>query len=228
MSIISKLSLFKLDVLLLKPMNRSIQYLFTVAFLFYAFILKAQESRLIQFSGVVVSTDSAATPVPFASVYNKTIHLGTIANYQGFFSFAARSGDSIEITSIGYQKGLVVVPEIPENEGYTATIFLKPEVLTLPEARVYPWFSRDQFKDAFVHLNIPDDDLERAKKNLNAETMRELGENVRDASLSAKQTLQNYSSTYYYQGQYRPQPILSPSAWMQFFDALKNGELKKE
>ena len=99
---------------------------------------------------------------------------------------------------------------------------------TLPEARVYPWFSRDQFRDAFVHLNIPDDDLERARKNLNAQTMNQLSKNVRDGSLSSKQSLSNYANTYYYQGQYRPQPILSPSAWMQFFDALKNGSLKNE
>ena len=107
-------------------------------------------------------------------------------------------------------------------------IFLNPEVKTLPEARVYPWFSREQFRDAFVHLNIPDDDLERARKNLNAQTMNQLSKNVRDGSLSAKQSLSNYATTYYYQGQYRPQPILSPSAWMQFFDALKNGSLKNE
>jgi hypothetical protein len=190
--------------------------------------LHAQSPQLIQYSGVVVSTDSAATPVPFASIYNRSIGLGTIANYMGFFSFAARIGDTIEVSSVGYMRGLVVVPAIPENQSYTAMIFLNPEVKTLPEARVYPWFSREQFRDAFVHLNIPDDDLERARKNLNAQTMNQLSKNVRDGSLSAKQSLSNYATTYYYQGQYRPQPILSPSAWMQFFDALKNGSLKNE
>jgi hypothetical protein len=124
----------------------------------------AQSPQLIQYSGVVVSTDSAATPVPFASIYNRSIGLGTIANYMGFFSFAARIGDTIEVSSVGYMRGLVVVPAIPENQSYTAMIFLNPEVKTLPEARVYPWFSREQFRDAFVHLNIPDDDLERARK----------------------------------------------------------------
>lgn len=188
----------------------------------------AQSPRLIQYSGVVLSTDSATTPVPFASVFNRSIRLGSIANFQGFFTFAARVGDTIEVTSVGYKKGLVVVPDIPNNESYTALIFLEPDVQTLPEARVYPWFSKDQFRDAFVHLNIPDDDLERAKKNLDANKLRELGETVRDGTLNATQSLQNYSYTYYYQGQYRPQAILSPSAWMQFFNALQNGAFKKK
>lgn len=188
----------------------------------------AQSARLIQYSGVVLSTDSASTPVPFASVYNRNIRLGSIANIQGFFTFAARVGDTIEVSSVGYLKGLVVVPDIPDNESYTALIFLEPDIRTLPEARVYPWFSKDQFRDAFVHLNIPDDDLERARKNLNADKLRELGETLQDGTLNATKSLQNYSYTYYYQGQYQPQPILSPSAWMQFFNALQNGAFKKE
>lgn len=189
---------------------------------------KGQSPRLIQYSGVVLSTDSVTTPVPFASVYNRNIKLGAIANYQGFFTFAAKVGDTIEVSSVGYKNGLVVVPDIPGKDSYTALIFLQPEVNLLPEARVYPWFSKDQFRDAFVHLNIPDDDLERARKNLDASKLRELGETVKDGTLSATQSMQNYSYTYYYQGQYRPQAILSPSAWMQFFNALQNGAFKKK
>jgi hypothetical protein len=210
-------------------MSRLIKYFFVLIFIYGSGNpLKAQDRRLIQYSGVVLSTDSSATPVPYASVFNRSIRLGSIANYQGFFTFAARVGDTIEISSVGYQNGLVVVPDIPDNESYTAMIFLNPSVHTLPEARVYPWFSKEQFRDAFVHINIPDDDLERAKKNLNAEKLKELGENVRDGSLSAQRSLQNYSYTYYYQGQYRPQPILSPTAWMQFFDALQKGAFKNK
>lgn len=203
-----------------------------ILFLLLVFIdrqsLMAQSPRLIQYSGVVLSTDSATTPVPFASVYNRSIRLGAIANYQGFFTFASRVGDTIEITSVGYQKGLVVVPDIPDKESYTALIFLQPEIKMLPEARVYPWFSKDQFRDAFVHLNIPDDDLERARKNLDANKLRELGETLKDGTLNATKSLQNYSYTYYYAGQYQPQAILSPSAWMQFFNALQNGAFKKK
>ncbi len=205
---------------------------FFVAVLLFTGILsytsKAQDTILIQFSGIVVSTDSSATPVSFASVYNTSLKSGTVANYQGFFSFAARVGDTIEITSVGYKKGLTVVPEIPENQAFTAIIFLQPEVHTLPETRVYPWFSKEQFRQAFIHLDIPDDDLERAHKNLNPQTLTALGENIQDATLIARQTLNNYSATYYYQGQYRPQQILSPTAWMQFFDALSKGAFKKE
>ena len=188
----------------------------------------AQQPRLIQFSGLVVSTDSAATPVPFASVYNRSLNLGAVANYHGFFSFAARVGDTIEVTSVGFKKGITVVPDIPENQAFTAIIFLQKDVKTLPEARVYPWFSREQFRDAFIHLDMPDDDLARAQKNLNPATMTAIGQNMQDPDLNARRTLDALSYTYYYKGQYQPQAILSPTAWMQFFDALKSGAYKKQ
>jgi hypothetical protein len=201
---------------------------FTAVMLLIGLSAFAQQPRLIQYSGIVVSTDSAATAVPFASIYNRSLRLGAVANYQGFFSFAARVGDTIEVTSVGYRKGLTVVPDIPENQAFTAIIFLEKDVKTLPEARVYPWFSREQFRDAFIRLDVPDDDLMRAQRNLNPETMAAIGANMRDPDLNARQVLDAYSYTYYYKGQYQPQAILSPTAWMQFFDALKSGAYKKK
>lgn len=188
----------------------------------------AAQARLIQYSGIVVSTDSAATPVPFASIFNKSLNLGAVANHQGFFSFASRVGDTIEVTSVGYRKSVVLVPDIPQNQGYTAIIFLQRDVKSLPETRVYPWLSKDQFRDAFINLDIPDDDLERARKNLNGETLAAIGQNLRDPAINARQVLDAYSQTYYYKGQYQPQAILSPTAWMQFFEALQSGAYKKK
>ena len=98
-------------------MNQLIKYILCVAVaVTMQKVASAQSNRLIQYSGVVLSTDSSATPVPYASIFNRSIKLGTIANFQGFFTFAARVGDTIEISSVGYQKGLVVVPVmVPEQ-----------------------------------------------------------------------------------------------------------------
>ncbi len=86
-------------------MNHIRSIIILISILAFAGNSEAQQNRLIQFSGIVVSTDSADTPVPFASVFNRGIRMGSVANYQGFFSFAARVGDTIEISSVGYKKG---------------------------------------------------------------------------------------------------------------------------
>ncbi len=185
----------------------------------------AQHKPLIQFNGMIVAADSAATPVAFASVFNRNLKTGSVANYQGFFSIVARSGDTIEISSVGYVKRYVVVPEVPPNQSYTAVVLMEPDVITLPEARIYLWISKEQFRHAFVHMAIPDDALRTAQKNLAPDLLATLGKEVHDSDLRTKQMLQSYAATYYYIGQYQPMPILSPTAWMQFFQALKSGTL---
>ena len=47
--------------------------------------------RLVQLSGVVVSSDSLQE-MPYAAVYNKTVRRGTIADIYGFFSMVFNAG----------------------------------------------------------------------------------------------------------------------------------------
>ncbi|MCS6991788.1 MAG: carboxypeptidase-like regulatory domain-containing protein [Chitinophagales bacterium] len=187
----------------------------------------AAQDRLIQFNGHAVATDAAATPVAFASVYNKSLGTGTVANHQGFFSLVARPGDTIELTSIGYKPKKVVVPDIGQQTSYTTVVQMEPDIHTLPETRIYPWISKEQFRRAFVYLPIPDDALALAQKNLDAELLAALGKELRDPDLRTKQMLQSYANSYYYLGQYQPMPILSPTAWMQFFEMLRSGAFRK-
>ena len=49
---------------------------------------------LVQFSGVVVSSDSLQ-PVPFANIFDKSTRRGTVSDYYGYFSFVAGFGDTI-------------------------------------------------------------------------------------------------------------------------------------
>jgi CarboxypepD_reg-like domain len=186
----------------------------------------AQEGPLIQYSGVVIAADSTAAPVSFASVFNQNLRMGTIANFQGFFTFAAHVGDTILISSVGYEKGTAIVPSVPAGQGYTATIYLKPQIRTLPEATVFPWFTKQQFEQAFLHMKIPQDDLDRAKNNLNPRTLAQLASNISDAQIDAIRNLQQNADTYYQKDMIPSYPILNPLAWMQFFNALKNGDLK--
>ena len=92
---------------------------------------------------------------------------------------------------------------------------------------VFPWGSRDQFPYAFVHTNIPDDDLERARKNLNPDYLRALAlAQGADANINARMVMNNYSQTLYYYGQAHPISLLNAFAWSQFIKDLKEGKYK--
>ena len=55
---------------------------------------------LIQFSGVVISSDSLK-PVPYCNIIDIATSRGTTSDYFGYFSFVARKGDTLKFSSVG-------------------------------------------------------------------------------------------------------------------------------
>ena len=71
------------------------------------------------------------------------------------------------------------------------------------------------------------DDLERAKKNLEWMEKRALIEEEGTwGSINYKRSNQLYTERLYYAGQAPPISVLNPIAWVEFFQALKDGSLK--
>jgi len=207
-------------------MSFSLNRLF-LAFLFIGLAFNRTSAQTyIQYSGVIVATDSSK-PVSYATVYDITNGNGAYANYQGFFSLVVSPGDSVLFTSIGFAKHFEIVPRNANSDKYSEEVTIQPMSYTLPQTTIYPYPTRDEFRYAFEHLNIPDDDLARAKKNLSPEVLMALIRNApTDPEINQMRMAQNYSSSLYYIGEYKPINLLNPLAWAQFFEAIKNGELK--
>jgi hypothetical protein len=189
----------------------------------------AAAQSYVQYSGVIVTADSMK-PISFATAYDITNGNGIYANYQGFFSLVVSPGDSVVFTSIGFIKHYEVIPVTLTNaDKYSSEIKLEHLSYNLPATTVYPYPTKDQFIYAFTHLNIPDDNLARAKKNLNKQTMLALERSApADPEINHIKLGQQYSQKLYYIGQYEPISLLDPFAWAQFFEAIKNGDLKSQ
>ncbi len=181
----------------------------------------------VQYSGVVVTADSMK-PISFATVYDITNDNGIYANYQGFFSLVVSPGDSVVFTSIGFVKHYEVIPRtLTKVDRYSSEIKLEHISYNLPQTNIYPYPTKDQFAYAFKHLDIPDDNLARARRNLSRQTLLALEINApADPTINHMKLMQQYSQKLYYIGQYQPISLLDPFAWAQFFEAIKNGELK--
>lgn len=189
---------------------------------------KEEERRVIQFSGVIISSDSLE-PVPFASIMVRNSHRGTISDYYGYFSFVAQELDTIEFTSIGYKKGTFIIPDGLEDQRYSIIQRLESDTVQLEEAVVYPWPTREQFKEAFLNVDPPDDDLERAKKNLASSELAERAEAMpMDGSMNFKYSMQQKQTRLYHSGQYPSVSLFNPLAWQKFIKAWKDGDFKKE
>lgn len=190
----------------------------------------AQEKpeRYIQLSGKVIEGDSLKG-VPFTSiVVGKTSH-GTVSDENGFFTVVVKPGDAVEFVNIGYKDAFYHVPDTLKATHYSIVQTLHHDTFTLKEVTVYPWPNKEDFKAAFLKLNVANSDLERAKQNLAAEEMRQLVKGLSmDAYGNYRYTMQQQYNRMYYQGGYPPNNLLNPIAWAQFIKALKAGKLKIE
>lgn len=187
----------------------------------------AQSFGVVQFSGELRSADTSHKAIPFATVYDFRTGIITISNYEGFFSLVAMVGDTVQFSCLGFKSLWYIIPKDIEENKIITKIFMEPTFMMLREQVVYPWGTRDQFPDAFVHTNIPDDDLERAKRNLNPDVVRAMIANApADPNINSRMVLTNYASSLYYYGQPRPISLLNPVAWAQFISDIKNGKYK--
>lgn len=183
---------------------------------------------LIQFSGVVVAGDSLA-PVPFTNVLVKHSYRGTMSDVFGYFSFVAQEGDTILFSAVGFKRSQFVMPEsLPESK-YSIIHQLESDTILLKEFTVYPWPSREQFREAFLALDLPDDDYQRSLRNLSPAEMMQRMENLPpDAYQSFNYAMAQDRTRLYNSGGVPSINLFNPIAWAQFIQAWKNGDFKKK
>jgi hypothetical protein len=205
--------------------------IFLVAFFFSLGQVHAQleeDSNLVQFSGVVVTGDSLKS-IPFATILVINRNRGTITDFQGAFSFVAQKGDSIRFSCIGFEPATISIPDTLSENRYSLIQMLTNDTVNLPEAVIYPWPSKEEFREAFLYMYIPPDDLARAEHNMRQERLYELATHMPNSG-AANFMVGNriYANQLYYAGQTVPISLLNPFAWAQFFNAWKNGDFKRK
>ncbi|MBI2967053.1 MAG: carboxypeptidase-like regulatory domain-containing protein [Bacteroidetes bacterium] len=182
--------------------------------------------EIIQFSGVVI-TDSLQ-PIPLVHIIIRNTYRGTISDFYGFFSIVAQKKDTIEFSCVGFKKERFVIPDSLTTNRYSLIQILRQDTFMLMETFIYPWPTKEQFREAFLNTRIPDDDLARAEKNIERAEMKERMENLAmDGSMNYKNYIQNQTSRLYYAGQYPPNNLLNPFAWIKFIEMWRNGEFRK-
>ncbi len=185
-------------------------------------------NNVIQLTGVIVEGDSLK-PMPFVHISVKNSRIGTISDYYGFFSFVAHKNDTIVFSSIGYHRNNFIIPDTLPNTSYSIIHVMIKDTFLLETVTIYPWPTREQFKRAFLALRLPDDDLQRAKRNLAPEVMMAIAANLPiDGATTYKYQLQNRYTQLYEAGGYPSIRIFDPIAWSKFIKAWKKGDFKKK
>ncbi len=204
--------------------------LLVVITLGFAMSAVAQQRKLVQFSGVIHNTDTNVV-VPYVTVRNLSFNNQTFtANHQGYFSFVAHEGDTITFSSVGYHSTRVIIPKVAEDK-YTAMVKMTAEIKELPMVTPYPWASIDEFNMAFMSLEIADDDIVVAKKNLSPESLAALAA----VTPRSAEEIQNFSAMQNHIGltnkavnQRMANPLLSPFAWGNLIRQITEGNKSRQ
>jgi len=202
---------------------------FPIIIFFFTFfrLINAQDSdkKIIQLIGKL--TDELRQPLPYAHILILSNYRGTITDHNGKFSLVVEENDSVMFASLGFKRKTIEIPDSLAEPLLSLYVILDRDTLTIPEIVIYPWKTYDEFKEAFINLKLPDDDMERARKNIALlKTQIILDENP-DARENFNYILnQQYKKTFQ-QGMFPTYQLFNAFAWAEFFKALKRGDFKK-
>lgn len=194
-----------------------------------SFLTAQTNKKVVQFSGYVLTPDTLMG-IPFVNVSVKGSNKGTISDPSGFFSFAGEAGDTILFSSLGFKKSVYIIPQDLQTNKYSIIKLMAQDELFIDTVTIYPWPTKDMFRQAFLALDLEPSDYDRAMTNLEREYLKEVGQAMAmDANENADYYLRTQAQKYYYAGgQAPPQNIFNVFAWAQFIEAWKRGDFKKQ
>ncbi len=186
-----------------------------------------QDNQLVQFSGIV--RDLQHRPLPHANIIILTERRGTTSDRRGMFSFVVRPNDTILFSHMGHKGTIHVIPDSLGGQQYPADIFMVSDTFQLAEVRIYPWKTYQEFKEAFLALELPDDDEQRAYHNIALiKTQIKMNEFGPSPNINFREVMKQQYNQLYTAGQTPYYTIFDPMRWAKFFDAVKRGDFKQD
>ena len=187
-----------------------------------------ESNPYILFTGLVLTSDSLKA-IPYVTIKTKKRGMISYTDVYGHFEVVVKKGDTIFFNQVEQIPSYSVVPDTLTASKYSVVKLMVQDTVTMDAIFIHAMPLKTLFNNEFVHSDIPDDAYERARKNLENEALKD-EYRLRPADANASQLLlaQSRVNRMYYYGQTPPQNYLSPSAWLQFFDAWKRGDYKKK
>lgn len=117
-----------------------IKYLPLLFFLCIVWAARAQDEEyivdpmLIELKAEILSSGDS-TGIPYANIILHRTHSGTITNGEGYFTLEMLNIDSLEVTSVGYEKTILKIPSY--YTGFEVlTFYMKPVLYNVGEVTV--------------------------------------------------------------------------------------------
>ena len=185
-------------------------------------------TRILQISGVVIGEDELE-PLPYSTVWNKTLRKGVMSDFSGFFTLVSFPGDTLVFNYFGYKASTYIIPDTLNENRYSIVHMLQRDTLNMPEVVVYPWPSREEFARYFVNMKPYDDAMRRAQRELSNESLAFTAARLsNDASLAYGYAQNQRLTKLYTQGQLPANNLFNPYAWAKLIQDWKAGKLSRQ
>ena len=196
--------------------------------------LHGQEVKPIQLHGIVVSNDSLKQLLPNVQILVKSRGQMTISDLNGFFSLVAMPGDTLFFQHIGFKLQKFWVDDTLDGDEFLSRVVLEWDTEILDPVIVYPWPSKENFKEEFLAMEVQTNEMDIAQRNLALDQLRQravtMGYDAAEMQdyLITMQNQQLYNEGRIYGNGMNATgasailgALSNPFAWQQLFQSLK-------
>lgn len=196
--------------------------------------LHGQEVKPIQLHGIVVSNDSLKQLLPNVQILVKSRGQMTISDLNGFFSLVAMPGDTLFFQHIGFKLQKFWVADTLDGDEFLSRVVLEWDTEILDPVIVYPWPSKENFKEEFLAMEVQTNEMDIAQRNLALDQLRQralaMGYDAAEMQdyLITMQNQQLYNEGRIYGNGINATgasailgALTNPFAWQQLFQSLK-------
>ncbi len=204
--------------------------IFFFQLLIFSFISSFAQTKfeVYQISGQVLLSDSI-TPVSFAHIKTINHRQIFICDWFGHYTIVINKNESINFSSVGCKPKTIHIADTFSTNRLILNIYLSPDTLMLNETTIYDLPTYRQFISMVSKLDIPDDDYERAKKNLSPDMIQLYLEKMdMDYSMNYRNYVLQSVDKLYYKGQMQPNTLFNVFNWIKLYKAIQNGDFKKK
>ncbi|MFA9198551.1 carboxypeptidase-like regulatory domain-containing protein [Aquirufa sp. KTFRIE-69F] len=188
------------------------------------------QDKTVLFQGRVVASSNSEF-LPLAYIFNPQAGRGALSDNFGQVDMYVFPGDSLVISYIGYKKKYYIVPR--DTELVHQVIIPMEEMTTmLREVKVFPHSSEEEFKQAFLAMQLRDaQQRDNARNNLEQSKLNVF---ALQAGMGASSNFRNFSDmmiSSQANKSFFNSPMLAltnPFAWISFIKSVKNGDLKRK
>ncbi len=121
---------------------------------------------VFSFKGSVID-EANGDSIPFVNIFNESTRRWAIADESGKYSLSVCTGDTLVFTAIGFLGKVILVNDnLQDKEN---TIYLTSQSYKIEEVKVLGYRNYDDFKKAFIELELPENKIDRIKEELNIE-----------------------------------------------------------